>query len=137
MEHRTRVLWYRKSTVLSYVMNEILETIIENEFVALYWTVSWRFYYNCVCPRKPVGVLLLQLSDFAVALPSVYANWRGIYFAELEPCSIRGEINGWTVCSMNYEDRITERNPRRKHIFCDTALRVFFRLFLSLFINVT
>jgi len=99
VEHRTRVYFdiANRWTALSYVMNEILETICRTDS-----SHSWRFYYNCACPRKPVGVPTSQLSDFALAFPSVYANWRGIYFAELELCGVCAWINGWTACSMNY-----------------------------------
>jgi len=82
---------------------------------------SRRFYYNCVCPRKSVGVPTLQLSDFALFLPSVYTNWRGIYFAELKLWSTRGEINGWTVCFMNYAKIGLPKGTYAKHVFCDTT----------------
>lgn len=72
--HWTRVLWYRES--------DYNDAVIHNEWNSrnnhrqrvrcAVERQSLRFYYNRVCPHKPIGVRVLQLSNFAPVLPSVY-----------------------------------------------------------------
>lgn len=122
VEHRTRILWYRESMHGTAMCNEWNSR--NNNRGRVRRTVriqSWRFYYNCVCPRKSVGVPTLQLSDFALSLPSVYMNWRGIYFAELKLCGVHAVELMDEQHAHEREDRITERNLRAKHAFCDAT----------------
>lgn len=112
-------------TMLSYIMNETLGTIGERANSSRCRTsVAGILLHNCICSHKLVGIRVAYVSDFALAFPSIYLNWRGMHFAEFCEAlwSTRDKINGWMVVLRELrEDLIAKRNLWAKYAFGDAT----------------